>query len=253
MATSSGTKRKNDCEAIVEVTSKKSKPSNSWSSLVFHPDDPVDKKVAQNTESLSVNHRGRAEPFVKSKVLNAPVASTHDSQLPNDTETENSQDANEGQAAIRTASTEEFVQDAQYNDDMSGPARESPASCSLICPTIFETKMNEAVNPSGYEKMVKKSDDAVVELIKMCHGLRDRNDEAVLIAQINMGRKYCSLLEENEKLRGELSAREARYRHMAGKLLETELALSAKDARLKEAETRLIAKQALEYLEAVSN
>lgn len=106
-----------------------------------------------------------------------------------------------------------------------------------------------AANPSGHEGTVKKSDDVVLDLIKLCHGLRDRDATTVLVAQINIGRKYYASMEENAKLRKELADREAHSHHMAGRLLQLQMALSAMDGQVKELKTRLVAKKALEHLE----
>ncbi|KAI1134055.1 hypothetical protein F5Y05DRAFT_246880 [Hypoxylon sp. FL0543] len=251
MATFSGTKRKNDWEAAVNVTPKKLKPSNLRPSPVTYPDSAVDAEATENAAPLSTNQGREVEPPMKSNGLNRARLIRY--QLPDDTAIQDSQDTDEKKAAYHATSTDEFVEGEQWETAVRGSAGETPAPCSSTHPAVSKAEMDGVVNPNGYEGTVRKTDDAVVQLVKLCRGLRDRNDVAVLMAQICLGRKYCCVLEENDKLRGQLIAREARHRYVAGKLLESELALSAKDDQLKELKTRLVAKKALEYLEVISS
>ncbi|KAI1412479.1 hypothetical protein F5Y13DRAFT_43366 [Hypoxylon sp. FL1857] len=235
MAAITGTKRKNDWETIVGVISKKPKTSSLWPSLVYHPNGVVDNK-APNTEFLSARQKG--------KVLNAPVADMGDYQLLDGAEIQNSHNTNKGQATVHTASIDESA--------ANGPAREAPASCSSTHLAIPNTETDTVVSLGGCGGIAKRDDDTIVALVNLCQSLRDRNDAAVLLAQINIGRNYCAVLEENQKLRDELTALEARHRHVVGQPQKSELAPSAEDAQLNEAENRLVAKKALEYMEMIS-
>ncbi|OTA97818.1 hypothetical protein M434DRAFT_7450 [Hypoxylon sp. CO27-5] len=248
MAHSNGNKRKSDWEATVMSTPKKLKSSDLWSSL-FRPTSLVDEQTPEGTKLPSVSQGFGVELPPTNKVLNAPIANMHGYQYQDVAEIHNSYEANKGRAAIYTTSTEiDKSNQHEVTVNESESARRVPTSGSSIYPAESKSEESTAVNTNGQEGMIQESDDAVLDLIKLCHGLRDGDAAAVLVAQINIGRKYHSVLEENEKLRGKLADREAHHRRVAGRVLELERLLSAQDAQLKEANTRLIAQKALEYM-----
>ncbi|OTA55421.1 hypothetical protein K449DRAFT_400027 [Hypoxylon sp. EC38] len=246
MAHLSGTKRKSDWEATVMSTPKKLKSSDPRPSL-FRTTSLVDEQTPESTKLPSVSQGVGVQLPTTNKVLNAPIANMHGYQYRDVAEIHNSYEANKGRAAIHTTSTE-IDKSNQHEVTANDSARRVPALGSYIYPAESKSETSTAVNTNGHEGMIQKSDDAVLDLIKLCHGLRDGNAAAVLVAQINIGRKYHSVLEENEKLRGKLADREAHHRRVAGRVLELERLLSAQDAQLKEANTRLIAQKALEYM-----
>ncbi|KAI1390405.1 uncharacterized protein F4822DRAFT_235276 [Hypoxylon trugodes] len=100
----------------------------------------------------------------------------------------------------------------------------------------------------AFERNVEGASDIVRELMDMCRGLHDHNDASVLAAQINIGKNYCAVLEENKKIRDYLKRRAA-YEQM--ERLELQQRLYETQFRLRVSEILQTAMEALRYMDRI--